>query len=351
MTSPLPLSVSPLDQGHPLMSPAINKAAHRQELPLESEDDETKGVEAELPGTIPSSQQQNAYDQTTFVYPTAPPTAGNLPTPAPPHFYHPYRVPQSHPSQSPPTPMTTMMTTSPATSMIVTPPSSASSYIQQLPINNYSPQTISPGMNALNHQMPDLSQSSMPWGYTPNIGYTTVPFPNSNGYAYPAHPQFHMPIKVYNKKEAIGMGMGESGSPDKDDHEEELVDMEDPDDAGCLGFTANDEDRILLPAKREDIRRARIESEQRRRNELREGFDRLRDALPASSQRTSKSAILDRAVAHIQQVEASNRFMSEAFEGLRREIDELRVLNNKLVTAMTHAPGSAEASPRTASLS
>lgn len=90
---------------------------------------------------------------------------------------------------------------------------------------------------------------------------------------------------------------------------------------------------------------------QRRRNELREGFDRLRDALPASSQRTSKSAILDRAVAHIQQVEASNRFMSEAFEGLRREIDELRVLNNKLVTAMTHAPGSAEASPRTASLS
>lgn len=280
MTSPLPLSVSPLDQGHPLMSPAINKAAHRQELPLESEDDETKGVEGEsqLSGQVvpciicalfmTTSQQSfpvpfllrnsrmHTIRQPSSTLLRLRPLATCPPQPrhtfitltevrAPVQlrgsfgiYKLTHSVPQSHPSQSPPTPMTTMMTTSPATSMIVTPPSSASSYIQQLPINNYSPQTISPGMNALNHQMPDLSQSSMPWGYTPNIGYTTVPFPNSNGYAYPAHPQFHMPIKVYNKKEAMGMGMGGSGSPDKDDHEEELVDMEDPDDAGCLGFTA-----------------------------------------------------------------------------------------------------------------
>lgn len=45
---------------------------------------------------------------------------------------------------------------------------------------------------------------------------------------------------------------------------------------------------------REEVRRSRILSEQRRRNELREGFERLREALPPSNQRTSKANILDR---------------------------------------------------------
>jgi hypothetical protein len=46
--------------------------------------------------------------------------------------------------------------------------------------------------------------------------------------------------------------------------------------------------------KREEIRRQRIESEQRRRDELREGYKRLKDALPPSNQKSSKVSLLDR---------------------------------------------------------
>jgi hypothetical protein len=46
--------------------------------------------------------------------------------------------------------------------------------------------------------------------------------------------------------------------------------------------------------RRETIRRQRIESEQRRRDELREGYRRLKDSLPVSNQKSSKVSLLDR---------------------------------------------------------
>jgi hypothetical protein len=46
--------------------------------------------------------------------------------------------------------------------------------------------------------------------------------------------------------------------------------------------------------RREEIRRQRIESEQRRRDELREGYRRLKDSLPVSNQKSSKVSLLDR---------------------------------------------------------
>lgn len=63
----------------------------------------------------------------------------------------------------------------------------------------------------------------------------------------------------------------------------------------------NDEDySASLPAaltneqRREEIRRQRIESEQRRRDELRDGYRRLKEALPVSNQKSSKVSLLDR---------------------------------------------------------
>jgi hypothetical protein len=44
----------------------------------------------------------------------------------------------------------------------------------------------------------------------------------------------------------------------------------------------------------EIIRRQRIETEQRRRDELRDGYRRLKDALPESNQKSSKCSLLDR---------------------------------------------------------
>jgi hypothetical protein len=46
-----------------------------------------------------------------------------------------------------------------------------------------------------------------------------------------------------------------------------------------------------LSRRREDIRRRRIESERRRRDDLREGFARLKDVLPVSNQKGSKMAL------------------------------------------------------------
>ena len=47
-------------------------------------------------------------------------------------------------------------------------------------------------------------------------------------------------------------------------------------------------------SRRETVRKQRIESEQRRRDELREGYARLKETLPASNQKASKVSLLDR---------------------------------------------------------
>lgn len=94
---------------------------------------------------------------------------------------------------------------------------------------------------------------------------------------------------------------------------------------------SSENDRIVLSVKREDIRQARIDSEkvskgapslivqannhltrlsQRRRDDLRQGFERLRDALPPSNQRTSKSAILDRGECSSSLLDSNTLFIS-----------------------------------------
>lgn len=50
----------------------------------------------------------------------------------------------------------------------------------------------------------------------------------------------------------------------------------------------------VVAKRREEIRRQRIESEQRRRDELRDGYRKLKEVLPASNQKSSKVSLLDR---------------------------------------------------------
>ncbi|QRV96545.1 helix loop helix DNA-binding domain protein [Ceratobasidium sp. AG-Ba] len=57
-------------------------------------------------------------------------------------------------------------------------------------------------------------------------------------------------------------------------------------------------------SRRRDIRAYQIESEQRRRNHLRSGFARLKEALPASHEKCSKVALLERAAIYISFLEA-----------------------------------------------
>lgn len=63
------------------------------------------------------------------------------------------------------------------------------------------------------------------------------------------------------------------------------------DDDDVMGIAA---DQNLAYSRKEATRRQRIEAEQRRRDELREGYAKLKDALPVSNQKSSKVSLLER---------------------------------------------------------
>lgn len=50
----------------------------------------------------------------------------------------------------------------------------------------------------------------------------------------------------------------------------------------------------LANTRKEATRRQRIEAEQRRRDELRDGYARLKEVLPVSNQKSSKVSLLER---------------------------------------------------------
>ncbi|KAF9061245.1 hypothetical protein BDP27DRAFT_366083 [Rhodocollybia butyracea] len=58
------------------------------------------------------------------------------------------------------------------------------------------------------------------------------------------------------------------------------------------------------PILREAVRRERIEADQKRRDNLRDGFASLRSTLPPTNQKSSKTKVLVHAVKHIRRLEA-----------------------------------------------
>jgi len=83
--------------------------------------------------------------------------------------------------------------------------------------------------------------------------------------------------------------------------------------------------------RREEIRRQRIESEQRRRDELREGYRRLKDSLPVSNQKSSKVSLLDRATTHIKYLEMTQSQLSMRLQQAESETQRLRQVNEALM--------------------
>jgi Helix-loop-helix DNA-binding domain len=77
-------------------------------------------------------------------------------------------------------------------------------------------------------------------------------------------------------------------------------------------------------SRREEIRRQRIESEQRRRDELRDGYRRLKDALPVSNQKSSKVSLLDRATTHIKYLEMTQQQLQTRLQQAENETTRLR---------------------------
>ncbi|KAF7971261.1 hypothetical protein HWV62_21596 [Athelia sp. TMB] len=104
----------------------------------------------------------------------------------------------------------------------------------------------------------------------------------------------------------------------------------------------DDEDADFQPAitsstggstdmRRETIRRQRIESEQRRRDELRDGYRRLKDALPVSNQKSSKVSLLDRATTHVKYLEMTASQLQTRLQQAEAEVQRLRTVNEALM--------------------
>ncbi|KAF8963868.1 hypothetical protein BDZ97DRAFT_1660986 [Flammula alnicola] len=113
------------------------------------------------------------------------------------------------------------------------------------------------------------------------------------------------------------------------------IDSDDDDDeefkpTGSIA-EANDNVPRDSASRRETVRKQRIESEQRRRDELREGYNRLKETLPPTNQKTSKVSLLDRATCHIRGLESQNREISERLRSAEHEVHRLRTVNEALM--------------------
>ncbi|KAI9057072.1 hypothetical protein FKP32DRAFT_1584706 [Trametes sanguinea] len=98
----------------------------------------------------------------------------------------------------------------------------------------------------------------------------------------------------------------------------------------------------LANTRKEATRRQRIEAEQRRRDELRDGYARLKDVLPVSNQKSSKVSLLERATTHITNLEKTNRQMQQRLATLEAE---------KISLAATNTPSPGQVNMETRPLS
>ncbi|KAG5645347.1 hypothetical protein DXG03_006409 [Asterophora parasitica] len=97
--------------------------------------------------------------------------------------------------------------------------------------------------------------------------------------------------------------------------------------------------------RRETIRKQRIESEQRRRDELRDGYARLKETLPASNQKSSKVSLLDRATSHLRFLDTVREQLEGRLKAAEQEVHRLRNVNEALMLGTTRHAVPSTAAP------
>lgn len=103
---------------------------------------------------------------------------------------------------------------------------------------------------------------------------------------------------------------------------------------------------VVVQRRREEIRKQRIESEQRRRDELRDGYRRLKDVLPVSNQKSSKVSLLDRATSHIKYLEMMQHQLQTNLTQSDIEVARLRQVNEALMlSAAERRTGAQQSAP------
>lgn len=102
-----------------------------------------------------------------------------------------------------------------------------------------------------------------------------------------------------------------------------------------MGLAAYAAVENLAHTRKEATRRQRIEAEQRRRDELRDGYAKLKDVLPVSNQKSSKVSLLERATNHIVLLEKTNQELKARINALEQEMSRLRAINEKISLSNT----------------
>ncbi|KAH7334344.1 hypothetical protein B0J17DRAFT_720752 [Rhizoctonia solani] len=176
-------------------------------------------------------------------------------------------------------------------------------------------------------------------GYNSASGYVSGGGGSRSGTGSPgsAHshsfPGYGSGLVHRSSRGAIARGMAERNAHKR--RNSSAMRMADEDSYGSDGESElggmNISTDVVVSRRREEIRRQRIESEQRRRDDLREGFARLKDVLPVSNQKGSKMALLDRATSHIRYLEAMQQQMQAKLTASEMEVNRLRQINEALM--------------------
>ncbi|KIK47618.1 hypothetical protein CY34DRAFT_21310 [Suillus luteus UH-Slu-Lm8-n1] len=111
--------------------------------------------------------------------------------------------------------------------------------------------------------------------------------------------------------------------------------LNDSDDEDNMGATYVEN---LAHTRKEATRRQRIEAEQRRRDELRDGYAKLKDVLPVSNQKSSKVSLLERATNHIILLDKQTQEMQARLMVLEQEVQRLRAVNEKISLGTGNSP-------------
>jgi hypothetical protein len=205
------------------------------------------------------------------------------------------------------------------------------------PPRSYSPEEI-PSPNLLPYSLngQDMSTENLQAGLSrgsrspPVVPYSAT-VPRSHRFNPIAVPPNRTTAKAAHKRRSSRQSNDES-----DDDDEDFT-------PGSSSANSGSGDATNRDSRRETVRKQRIESEQRRRDELREGYARLKETLPASNQKASKVSLLDRATSHIKYLEAVKDQLEARLKGADAEVHRLRSVNEALMLNRAGAAAAAAA--------
>ncbi|KZT08634.1 uncharacterized protein LAESUDRAFT_648640 [Laetiporus sulphureus 93-53] len=212
--------------------------------------------------------------------------------------------------------------------------SSSPSYTTASPARPFTPTSIYPGALS-NLSTGELSSDSVASGRSRRGSGAHSPGPSVPPGSLAAVPRSHRfnPLGTPMRTSARQQSQPKKRAKGSDDFV-----SDDDDDFNPVSTSANNDMR------REEIRRQRIESEQRRRDELRDGYRRLKDALPVSNQKSSKVSLLDRATTHIRYLEMTQQQLQTRLQQAEAETARLRHVNEALMLGTAEQRHAAAAS-------